>query len=260
MKENFIENPNPETWKDLQNGVCNIFSEIGLNTVTEKIIKTPRGSTEVDVYAIDEKSVDKIKYLVECKNWEVGIPQSVVHGFTTIMHETGANIGFIISKKGMQSGARNYTESTNIIGLTYAEFQARYFDVWYRDFFISQIGKCADSLIQYTEPINSRRQFFIDKLSSQKKEEYIDLYKHYDELGIIIVFLCHQVPYKKITSIPDLGIEQYKIIMKEYLGEEFSFSSIYYRDLLAELISKIQKITDQFNNLFGFNVFEIPRV
>jgi len=39
-----IENPNPINWQDLQEGVCRIFNEIGLNAEIGKTFKTPRGN------------------------------------------------------------------------------------------------------------------------------------------------------------------------------------------------------------------------
>ncbi|MDY6857581.1 MAG: restriction endonuclease [Thermodesulfobacteriota bacterium] len=76
-----IDNPTPNTWQDLQINVNQILLEIGLQSEIGKIIETPRGSVEIDVYAIDTNSVDQIKYIIECKNWANAIPQSVVHSF-----------------------------------------------------------------------------------------------------------------------------------------------------------------------------------
>ncbi len=108
-----------------------MFNEIGLNAEVGKVLPTPRGKVEIDVYAVDENSVDKIRYIAECKNWLTAIPQSVVPSFTSVMHEVGGNIGHIISRKGLQAGAIEYTKNTNIVGLTYEGFQRRYFSVWY---------------------------------------------------------------------------------------------------------------------------------
>ncbi len=118
-----MDDPLPENWQDLQTGVQRIFRNVGLFAEVEVDLETPRGSVNVDVLATDVRSVDKIRYIVECKNWGSSIPQTVVHSFTTVMHETGANIGFIISKHGLQQGAKQYTQNTNIIGMTYLEFQ-----------------------------------------------------------------------------------------------------------------------------------------
>jgi uncharacterized membrane protein len=157
LQKKMIENPLPHNWKELQAGVNQLLNEIGLDAEIEKKIDTPRGSVEIDVYAVDQNSVDKIRYIIECKNWSSSIPQTVVHAFTTLMHETGGNIGYIISKHGLQTGAKEYAKSTNITGITYEEFQRKYFSVWYQKHFVTKIGDTVDALSQYVEPINSRR-------------------------------------------------------------------------------------------------------
>jgi hypothetical protein len=102
-----IDDPLPEDWHDLQTGVARILREIGLIVEENKLVATPRGSVALDVYAVDKGSVDQISYIVECKNWSKRLEQTVVHSFTTVMAETGANIGFVVSKYGLQEGAEN---------------------------------------------------------------------------------------------------------------------------------------------------------
>ena len=64
-----------------------------------------RGKKEADVYVNDPRaSVNQIM-LIECKHWELLVPQGEVHSFQTVMIGAGANTGFIISKVGFQSGA-----------------------------------------------------------------------------------------------------------------------------------------------------------
>ncbi len=121
-----IDNPNPESWQELQIKVCRIFQDIGFNAESNKTVTTPRGEIELDVFASDESNVDKIKYIVECKNWNKSIPQTVIHSFTTVMNETGGNVGYIISRKGMQKGALAFTKNTNITGLSYLDFQKKF--------------------------------------------------------------------------------------------------------------------------------------
>jgi hypothetical protein len=136
-----IDDPQPSDWRQLQSSVCRLFNEVGLTAEVGRKLQTPRGEIEVDVYAVDEQSVDRIQYLVECKNWGARVPQSVVHGFTTVMHETGANIGFIVSIEGFQSGARRYLRNTNIVGLTYLELQQRYFEQWFSKCFCGGLSR-----------------------------------------------------------------------------------------------------------------------
>lgn len=249
-----IENPYPTAWQDLQEGVCKIFNEIGLKAEVGKLISTPRGNVEIDVYAIDENSVDKIKYIVECKNWATSIPQTVVHSFTTVMYETGGNIGFIISQEGLQSGAKEYTKNTNITGLTYEEFQRKYFAVWFEKFFVSRIGDTVDALTQYVEPINSRRDRMINQLPPEKQKQFSALYDRYFKFGISMAFFefPRYSPEFAISTPEGIG----ELIKKlSELGDEFSFKSLHFRELLEEITDKVADVTKQFHEIFGENIF-----
>jgi len=250
-----IDNPEPENWRELQNSVHRLLTEIGLNAEIEKKVTTPRGKVEIDVWAIDENSVDQICYVVECKNWEATIPQSVVHSFTTVMHETGANIGFIISKNRLQPGAVDYTQNTNIIGLTYLELQYRYLTIWLKKYFTIRIYSIADSLIQYTEPFNSRRERFIEELSTIKKQEFRNLYEKYKNFWMIMTVIQTQNFLNRADVSGSEEMVNFKDKLKSALGEEFSFHSIYYRDLALEICKKIGEVTEKFNCVFGRNIF-----
>lgn len=68
----------PNDWRDLQNKVCLLLSQSGFEAEIEKVVSTPRGEVEIDVFAIDPRSIDKIMYVVECKNWCTPVNQSVI--------------------------------------------------------------------------------------------------------------------------------------------------------------------------------------
>jgi len=250
-----IEYPYPEDWRDLQAGVCRIFKEIGLTAEIAKTIDTPRGRVEIDVYAVDENSVDKIKYIVECKNWKNLIPQSVVHSFTTVMHEVGANIGFIVSREGLQPGAQSYTKNTNIIGLTYEQFQARYFDIWHEKYFITKVGDVVDHLAQYVEPINSYRDKKLDNLPEVQQKRFFELLEKYRLFGMTMAFF--EFPrYSKQLSLPlPDSIDKIKKVIQESLGGTAQLDSVYFRDLLHEIVSLVEEVTCEFNDVFGENIF-----
>ncbi|MCF2903027.1 restriction endonuclease [Pseudoalteromonas sp. OFAV1] len=251
-----IDNPTPQNWKDLQNGVCRLFSDIGLLAETEKVLQTPRGTVEVDVFAIDENSVDKIQYLVECKNWSNSIPQTVVHSFTTVMQETGANIGFIVSKKGLQEGAFRYTQNTNITGITYLELQQRYFNVWWQKHFCPTVAEAADYVNQYVEPINSRRSRYLEKLTNDQQKHFYELQNRYAAFGMLMWLMdMGRIAPQYATDGP-VCIEEYKAKFVETMGSEFSFQSNSYRELLIEFCKMLQRIEEQFHGVFGRNIFK----
>ncbi|UTW46117.1 restriction endonuclease [bacterium SCSIO 12696] len=251
-----IDDPLPQNWKDLQNGVCRLFSDIGLLAETEKILQTPRGTVEVDVFAIDEHSVDQIQYLVECKNWSNSIPQTVVHSFTTVMQEAGANIGFIVSKKGLQEGAVRYTQNTNITGLTYLELQQRYFNSWWQKHFCPTVAEAADCVNQYVEPINSRRSRHLEKLTHDQLEYFYELQNRYAAFGMLMWLMDMGRIAPQYAVDGPVCIEDYKAKFVETMGSEFSFESNTYRGLLDEFCEMLQRVEEQFHGIFGRNIFE----
>jgi phenolic acid decarboxylase len=251
-----IEPANQENWKDLQIAVCRLFNEIGLTAQTEVKLKTPRGCVEVDVYAVDERSVDKIKYIAECKNWNSTIPQHVVHSFTTVMHETGANIGFIISKLGLQKGAEQYTNNTNIIGLTYEDLQKRYFEAWWNNHFCICVAQAAENLCFYTEPINWRRDEALAKIDDSSFKKFEILQKKYDAFSMLMWHHDLGVISKRWKTEPPKSIDEYKSKFIEVLGERFSFKSIYWRDLLEEICAFLKNGEKELEHIFGRNIFE----
>jgi hypothetical protein len=250
-----IDDPLPKDWRELQAGVCRLFSEIGLAAEVEASLKTPRGTITVDVFAVDNQSVDKIKYIVECKNWNATIPQAIVHAFTTVMHETGANLGFIVSKHGLQSGATMYTGNTNIQGLTYQQLQERYFNAWWQQYFSIQVAAAADTVNEYVELINSRRDHFLESLQPKDLERFYELQRRYALFGKLMWLMDIGSIAPQRANSPPPDIEHYKNELVEKLGEEFAFDATCLRSLLTQICSKLQEIEHSFNALFGRNIF-----
>lgn len=258
-----IDNPTPSDWRELQTGVCRLFNEVGLTATVEKEIRTPRGSVVVDVHAIDEKSVDKIQYIVECKNWNHAIPQTVVHAFTTVMGETGANIGFIVSLRGLQSGALRYTEHTNIHGLTYLELQQRYLSVWWSRYFCPAVGAAADDLLQYVEPINSLRSRRLDALSTDAQRRYEVLAEKYGAFGMTLCFLDmgrflnlfdRSDSVSALLQPPD-SFDAFTLGVLNQRWSFFDWRATNFRELLDEIRGNVELVTGEFSELFGGNIF-----
>jgi restriction system protein len=253
-----IENPEPNDWKELQSGVCRIFNELGLKAEAEKEIKTPRGTVELDVFALDPGSVDNIQYVVECKNWKSSIPQSVVHSFTTVMHEVGANVGYIVSQRGLQKGAIDYIQNTNIKGVTYSDFQNHYLGVWIDRHFCPTVGNAADSLIQYTEPINSRRERYKSNLSSKLQDDFMELYNKYNLFGMSLAMISARRLMPQMIPRPDISTAKLNKIITNTIGQEYIIETPYLGDFLERLVLLIQEITDKFTLILGEDIFAQP--
>lgn len=259
-----IDDQYPESWKDLQTGVQRLFRNVGLSADVEVDLQTPRGSINVDVFAVDHRSLDKIKYIVECKNWNVAVPQSVVHSFTTVMHETGGNIGFIVSKYGLQSGAKQYTRNTNIIGLTYLELQQRYFEAWWRRYFCPRIGDAADRVLQYTEEFNGHRDKAYDNLSQEKKKIFDQLRSQY----IVHSWMFSMFNMESVSPRINTGtllkvpsdLEHFKKEVLSSISPNIEWSCMTFRELLESILHFLKDIEEKFNSLFGGFIFDIDPI
>ena len=142
----------PESWDELEKLVTEILNECGMQAQRQVTLTLPRGSVNVDVLA--EETIDGIVHrtICECKNWRSNIPREVVHAFRTVMQETGAHRGYVISRVGFQTGAIDAAKATNIELVTFPEFQNIYFDKWINKK-IWAIEKEIGSFNTYYEPI-----------------------------------------------------------------------------------------------------------
>lgn len=261
-----IDNPYPTDWRELQTGVARLFNEIGLIAETEKLLQTPRGEVEVDVYAVDEASVDKIRYLVECKNWSAAIPQTVVHAFTTVMSETGANIGFIVSQKGLQAGAARYTNNTSITGLTYLELQQRYFGAWWKRHFCIEIGNLADEIMDFAGPFCTRRDQLVAKLSDKKKEEYENLHRCFGSFCAVMTHLnigryANLNEWRDKDSVllrPPESLEQYKADVLNKAWPHFPWERpTNFRELKVMMLEIMNEAQYSFRLVFGGDIDDV---
>ncbi len=193
----------PDNWQSLQDDVGRILGESGFDFETSKVIKTPRGKVEVDVYAEELVHGRKNIIVCECKYWRSRVPQSVIHAFRTVVQEIGANTGYIISLEGFQSGSHAASEFTNIELVTWNQFQKVFLESWYENFFTKEVDEKLDSIMTYAEPFLPA---WFEKMSEIDKDKYIELHKKYAIFGVIMQSLG---PYTRLLSrapIPSLPL------------------------------------------------------
>lgn len=189
-----ITNRTPNSWIDLQDQTARILDECGFTVEIEKNIETVRGTVEIDVYAEETVKGRSYKILCECKNWKNRVPQHVIHGFRTVVADIGANVGYIISASGFQSGAFSAAELTNVELMNWQGFQKAFEETWYDNYFSPTIAEDLDPLLTYTEPLLPR--WFSD-LPEADKEEYFSLKEQYDQLGWLIMSYS---PYSRMQG------------------------------------------------------------
>lgn len=116
---------NESNWYKFQEEICEHFRNLGASARTNVTVKGARGSSDIDVVVESKYLGTDFKWFIEAKYWNSNVTKETVHAFFTILQNTGADRGFIISKTGFQSGAIEATKHTNISLYTFEEFKKK---------------------------------------------------------------------------------------------------------------------------------------
>lgn len=225
----------PTTWRDLQNRVAQLLSQAGYTTKTPHTINTARGTVEVDVYI--ESPDELIKLIIcECKFWDTAIPKEKVHAFRTVVNDSGAEVGLLISKNGFQSGAIEAAKYSNIKLITWDDFTEMIKHKWiYHQ--LKRIKELSAPLSIYTNPLD----FPFEELKEDDKSIYSQLCKRYMPLRhtcwlITQQDLLNDTPTQKLHGIDQaISIENYL----DYLTSEINTSLVEFEKVLASSNIKI---------------------
>lgn len=236
----------PATWQELQTWTAQILIECGIQAQTEVTIDTVRGRVEIDVLATENVQGREHTVLVECKNWSAKVPQTVVHGFRTVVHDIGANVGYIVSKAGFQSGAFEAAANTNIRLLTWWEFQDAFVDQWYWNHLSNQAYEQLDGLCSYLEPIPamSAWDMYLDEHDVNRLKE---MYQQHVPLGVLIFALQ---PF--MAMLPGRK-ERIRLPLGDRAGEYGNLPEILtaqagYREFFDELVEYSKPILAEFRS------------
>lgn len=192
----------PDTWHALQNEVGRILEESGFTVEIEKKVTTARGEVELDVYAEEIVRGRKYSIAIECKHWKNKVPQTVIHGFRTVVSDIGANVGYIVSLNGFQSGAFSASDLTNLELVTWEQFQNSFLETWFDVYFTKTIADELDGLMTYSEPFLPK---WFDQMSEPDKDKYIAYKQKYDIFGIVVQSFgpwCRMIGDKGIPTLP----------------------------------------------------------
>lgn len=175
------------------------------------------------------------------------------------MHETGANIGFIISKHGLQKGAKRYTQNTNIVGVIYLEFQQRYFEAWWKRYFCHHIGDAADNPLRYTEEFNSVRDSAYEKLSSQDQEKFDRLRRECGE-SLMLLSMFNYMAMSPALSTGNLlevpkSLDEFKTRVLAKITPHIEWHCHTFRGLLEIILKYLADVEADCDAIFGGSIF-----
>ncbi len=242
-------------WHALQERVAQILRECGLKVQTDKEIQTVRGAVNIDVFAEDTSRTPAVTYLCECKHWRTAVPKNVIHGFRTVVADSGANLGLIISSGGFQSGALEAAEYSNVKLLTWQAFQELFADRWYETFMAPLLWQEADPLVEYTEPINSRIFRKADALPSERRNQFKLLREKHFVLGQGLISLWFPFPpLKDGLKPPRLPLRDLLArVPTEDIGQlpDDVLDATTLRALLNALVRSFRQAIAEFDAVFG---------
>jgi hypothetical protein len=225
----------PSTWKELQNLSAAVLIDCDFNVEIEKTIQTVRGSAEIDVYAEKETSF-AAKVLCECKYWESDVPQGVVHGFRTVINDSGANYGYIISKRGFQKGAFEAAEKTSIEILTWDEFLERFKTGW--------LHHVIERNYKLGQDILNKKHQIITVTDKQRDINWDKFYGQAESDPLFLTFKEHYID----LSTQEISLEQIDAVIDHYKRElQLQVSS--YKDYFDHIYEECGKILCEWKRL-----------
>ncbi|RSN44891.1 hypothetical protein DMC64_18565 [Amycolatopsis sp. WAC 04197] len=179
-----IEAHLPDNWQDLENRVAQILMECGYEVQVQRNVSLARGDACIDVWADDHSSPQNI-IAVECKHWARPATKSVVHAFRTVVGDSGANTGLLVSSAGFQEGAIRAADYSNVRLLDWNEFQSMFAIRWFKTHMSPTLAECTDALHEYTELVNSRIFRKANTLSIELQEQFVILRRRHWPLAVL---------------------------------------------------------------------------
>jgi restriction system protein len=253
-----IEAELPASWQELEAQVAGILRECGYEVEVQKNVKLARGDVNIDVWADEHMSPPNV-IVVECKHWATPATKNAVHGFRTVVGDSGANTGLLVSAAGFQSGAVEAAAYSNVRLLDWWEFQEMFAERWFRKYLSPTLAEETDALHEYTEPINSRIFRKADALPEERREQFKALRERHSALAITN-FAFHPVVLDNFLSsaaksIPTLplrasaegpdGSELVGLVPDEVLD------ATTLRPMMEAMIEQSHRAIAEFDEVFG---------
>jgi restriction system protein len=259
-----IQRP-PADWQELQRAVAQILTEAGVGATVDQVANTVRGPVNIDVLAVDDAATPVQQYFVECKHWRRRVPRTVVHAFRTVVADSGANWGAIVTLRGFQPGAVEAARCSNVRLLTWSGFEALFARRWFSRHFLKVIAEVTDPFLDYKES-NRRIARTASALGAKRQRHYRHLIQKYEALFAVCTILrAHSMLSRSRFSSdperndllmfpePPLRRALSKLVAVTPVTRDILTAS-HFRDLLVAIDRAVSGALLEFDSLFGERV------
>lgn len=216
----------PANWRELQELTAYYFNYSGYDAITPCKIETVRGNVEVDVYVRAEKELGE-NIICECKFWDTPIPQEKIHAFRTVINDSGASLGIIISKVGFQKGAYSSANNSNIKLLTWEEFLELLFEKWFK-FRQKRLLEIVQPLAVYTDFMDVPTEEF----NEEQTKQYKDSLDKYSPIYIIAYYI-EEESIRKYNEIFNERITSYEELF-DNIEERARQAILFYKEFFSD--------------------------
>ena len=236
----------PSDWRGLQSDVARILTEAGLDADVERTLQTARGTVEIDVYAEEVAHGRRSILLVECKNWRSRIPQQTIHAFRTVVAETGANVGYIVSSTGFQSGAFTAADLTNLRLVTWDAFQQEFEEQWIERYLLPTMADRLDPVLSYTEPLVPKSFMQVNEAGVARLKELREQHVHF---GVLVMeFTPYVRAFGPDRPIPSLPLRDNMEIERQQGIPDTVLDARGYRELLDAAVEHGERVIAEFRS------------
>lgn len=245
-----IEAIPPSTWQELEQKTAAILRECGYKAEAQKKVQLARGDVDIDVWAEDQGSPSNI-LAIECKHWATRATKNVVHGFRTVVSDSGANTGLIVSSAGYQKGAKDAAKYSNVQLLTWPSFQHMFADRWYRHHLGPTIEEEAEPLFAYTEPLLDRHIIEkADTLPDMRRKRFIELRsRHFIMAQVGYVMMDFRIPMNDPTP-PKLPLRSHPDKRFPHTLPASIMDAPALRPFLDAWLAETRKAVSEFDEIF----------
>jgi restriction system protein len=243
----------PSDWRDLQEKAAQILADCGMDAGTDRKVRLARGSVRVDVWARDKTTTPALTMICECKHWSRPVSRSAVHAFRTVVSESGANHGYLISSGGFQRGALEAAEFSNAELVTWGQFQTLFLERWFRAFMAPVLLAEGDPLVEYTEPINSRIARRVDSLARDPRRRYAELRQQHAHVCLQLLVLW-QMGVLRESFIPSVPLREHAGPLGELELPDAMLDAAGLRQLMEAVADYYRHAIAEFDEVFGGRV------
>lgn len=165
------------------------------------------------------------RIVCECKFWNSSVPKEKVHAFRTVVQDSGASLGLLISQAGFQSGAIEAANLSNVRLMTWNEFTDIIADKWTLTR-LKQLKMESVPLSEYTSSFH----FPFDDLKDEDVGRYLKACDKYRPLRTT----CWEITRKDLKENDSLTDFWYK-------GSEFTTIESYLNFLSDQVMAGLKE-------------------